>query len=239
MFLSNVLHEPSFTLLSKDGKRKGPPRKPKYIHFITTCPESWGGSEELWSRTALELAARDFDITANFVYLDQRHHEVLKLVEAGMRLENYRGVPLIRRFSLLRKRWEHPLTIARLRGLKPPMVVVSQGENMDGRRQIGYCRRAGLSYVIICQKAGEDMCPMDFERPYLKESFNQALRVFFVSHHNLAITEERLGMRLHNAEVISNPFKVDYNVNGTGSRAFSARLRCPPLVARQRPGYFT
>jgi glycosyltransferase involved in cell wall biosynthesis len=211
-FLSKAFHHPAFRNVSKGDKTEGHNGKTKHIHFFTTCPESWGGSEVLWAATARQLAAKGFRITANFVHLDQTHPEVIKLIEAGVKLEKYQGVPVLRRSSMFRKRWEHPLTIARLKAQKPQLAVITQGENFDGRRLIGYCRQAAIPYVVICNKACEDMCPMDYDRDILREALSEALRVFFVSQHNLRVTEERLGHRFTNAEVIINPYMVDYHV---------------------------
>jgi glycosyltransferase involved in cell wall biosynthesis len=210
--LSKALHEQSFRSVSKGEKNDAADGKTRYIHFFTTCPESWGGSEELWARTARQLAAMGFQISANFVHLDLAHPEVIKLIEAGVHLEKYQGVPVLRRSSIFRKRWEGELTVARLQAQQPHLAIIAQGENIDGRRMVSYCRQAAIPYVIICQKASDDMCPMDYERTYLKESLEQAQRVFFVSEHNRTVTEERLGFRLTNGEVISNPFKVDRNI---------------------------
>jgi glycosyltransferase involved in cell wall biosynthesis len=213
MFLSKALHHPAFSSVSRadrNGVRTG---SSKSIHFFTTCPEAWGGSEELWAMSARQMVSDHYRVTATLSHLDSTHPEVLKLLDAGVCLENYRGVPLLRRYSTFRWRWEPSLTVARLRAAKPQLAVISQGENMDGDRQIGYCRQADIPYVIICQKASEDSCPMDGDRPLLKDFFKDARRVFFVSEHNRDVTEERLGLKLTNAEVVNNPFKVDYNVN--------------------------
>jgi glycosyltransferase involved in cell wall biosynthesis len=212
MFLSRALHHPAFSSVSNKEKARVDELKTKSIHFFTTCPESWGGSEELWARSARQMASQDFRVTATLSSLDSDHPEVHKLIEAGVYLENYRGVPLLRRYSTFRWRWESSLTVARLRSTKPQLAVISQGENLDGHRQIGYCQMANVPYVIVCQKAQEDSCPMDESRAYLKKYFNDARRIFFVSEHNRGVTEERLGMKLKNSEVVSNPFKVDHNV---------------------------
>jgi glycosyltransferase involved in cell wall biosynthesis len=229
-FLSKALHHPSFSSVSKNDKNGGGEKK-KTIHFFTTCPEPWGGSEELWARSARQLAGEDFRVTATLHFLDLTHPEVGKLIEAGIRLENYRGVPILRRSRTFKWRWEPVLTVARLRAAKPQLGVVSQGENLDGFRQIRNCRQADIPYVIICQKAAEDISPMDGDRPQFKDFYNQAQRVFFVSEHNRSVTEERLGLRLTNAEVISNPFKVDYNVNIPWPNSDDGRYRLA-LVAR-------
>jgi len=105
------------------------------------------------------------------------------------------------------------------------LAVISQGENLDGQRQIFYCRAARIPYVIICQKAMEDRCPLDKNRDRLRKSFSDAERVFFVSQHNLTVTEERLGQKLSNAEVVWNPFNVAYQPNLAWPALAEGRLR--------------
>ena len=199
--------------------------KTKSIHFFTTCPEPWGGSEELWAQSARTMAGREYLVTATLSFLDRSHPEVQRLIDAGVRLENYRGVPFLRRFGLLRGRWEPTLTIARLRSEKPELAVISQGENMDGHRKISYCRQAGIPYVLICQKAAEDNCPLDTSRGRLKDGFEHAVRVFFVSEHNRRVTQQILGLRLTNSEVVWNPFKVGYQVQLPWPKPVDGKLR--------------
>jgi glycosyltransferase involved in cell wall biosynthesis len=211
MFLSKALHKSAFSSVSTLEQKRAGGEKAKSIQFFTTCPEAWGGSEELWSGAARRLVDEDFQVTANLSYLEETHPRVLGLIESGVRVEKYRGVPLFWRFHGFGGRWEPALTIAHLRATKPRLAVISQGENLDGQRQILYCRAASIPYVVICQKAMEDECPLDENRDDLRESFAHAERIFFVSQHNRAVTEERLGQKLANAEVVWNPFNVDYH----------------------------
>ncbi len=51
---------------------------------------------------------------------------------------------------------------------------------------------------------------MDSNRERMRQSFIRAQRVFFVSKHNREVTEERIGQKLSNAEVVWNPFNVEY-----------------------------
>jgi glycosyltransferase involved in cell wall biosynthesis len=223
--LSRALHHPAFSSVSRRDLSRSTVKKTKSVHFFTTCPESWGGSEELWARTARKMAGEDYWVTATLAHLDRNHPEVIKLIEAGVRLENYRGIPLLRRYGGFHWRWETPLTVARLRHMNPELAVISQGENMDGHRQIGFCQQAGIPYVLICQKALEDECPVDGSRPYLKDFFNSARRVFFVSEHNRTLTEQVLGLHLINSEVVRNPFKVDYDVELPWPKAEPGKFR--------------
>ena len=211
MFLGKALQGSAFDIVCKEKDKDVGAGSPKSIRFFSTCPEPWGGSEELWSGAAKRLVKEGFQVTANLTCFVQNHPRVVSLIESGVRMEMYRGVPLFWRYHGLAGRWERALTVARLQATKPDLAVISQGENMDGHRQILYCRAASIPYVIICQKAMEDRYPMDMNRDKLRKSFTQAERVFFVSHHNRAVTEERIGQKLANGEVIWNPFNVDYH----------------------------
>ncbi len=222
---SKALHNSAFSSVSKDSSERPRRVKPRSIQFFTTCPEAWGGSEELWSGVARRLVGEDFQVTANMSYLDKDHPRIVELIESGVLVEKYRGVPGLWRYPGFGWRWEPAFTIAHLRAKRPDLAVISQGENLDGQRQIRYCRSARVPYVIICQKAMEDEWPMDCDREALKESFVRAKRVFFVSQHNRLVTEERLGQKLPNAEVVWNPFNVDYHPNLRWPGLADGRLR--------------
>jgi glycosyltransferase involved in cell wall biosynthesis len=210
--LSKALHNSVFSSVSKSQPSAPDDGDARSIQFFTTCPEAWGGSEELWAGAARRLVQQGYRVNAHLSFLDPNHPEVVSLLESGVRIERYRGIPFLSRYRGFGNRWEPTFTIARLRALRPLMAVISQGENMDGFRQIHYCKQAQIPYVLICQKAMDDVWPMDEHRSNIRASFNDALRVFFVSEHNRTITEEQIGQKLPNAEVVHNPFKVDYNV---------------------------
>jgi glycosyltransferase involved in cell wall biosynthesis len=228
MFLGKALHRSAFSSVSKSPAGRSTDAEEKAIQFFTTCPEAWGGSEELWSGVARRLSSQSYRVTANLSFLAPTHPQIIKLIEAGVRVERYRGVPFFWRYHGFGGRWEPALTVARLRAAKPELAVISQGENMDGHRQIVYCRTASIPYVIICQKAMEDHCPMDDQREELRKSFRQAERIFFVSQHNREVTEERLGQKLGNAEVVWNPFNVNYepDLEWPGMENGQFRLAC-------------
>ena len=211
MLLSKVLHHWAFNSFAKDVPKAVDEAKSRHILFCTTCPEAWGGSEELWAGAARRLVTQGYRVTAHLSHLELTHPEVINLIESGVRIDRYRGVPLLSRFRGLRLRWERPLTVARLQSTKPKLAVISQGENMDGYRKILYCRLASIPYVLICQKAMEDNWPMDYDRGWLKEWFGEARCVYFVSEHNRVVTEQCIGKKLTNAEVVHNPFKVNYH----------------------------
>jgi len=86
--------------------------------------------------------------------------------------------------------------------------VISQGANFDGVVLGDFCRTVGYPYVIISHRATEHRWPADKDRVVMRSAFQTALRCYFVSQHNLRLTEFQMGQTLVNAEVVRNPFLV-------------------------------
>ncbi len=89
---------------------------------------------------------------------------------------------------------------------RPDLVVISQGGNWDG---FGYTRLLKMhckKYVVISQKATELYWPSDWMRPFCKKMYQEAIAAYFVSEHNLKLTEQQMGMALPNGAVVRNPF---------------------------------
>ena len=104
-----------------------------------------------------------------------------------------------------------PLVRTHLTNLNPDLVVVSQGANFDGIAYSDLCRISGRPYVIISQKATDYLWPSDKDRAVMRSAFQSALRCYFVSRHNLQLTESQIGETLRNAEIVRNPFLVSGN----------------------------
>src|SRR5205085_3638783 len=72
------------------------------------------------------------------------------------------------------------------------------------------CRRLGLRYVLLCQKASDQYWPDDRWLPYVRSVYEGATHAFFVAEHNRRLTEEQIGAPLASASVVRNPFKVPF-----------------------------
>ncbi|MCA1616425.1 MAG: glycosyltransferase, partial [Acidobacteria bacterium] len=126
-----------------------PPRDPppRRFAFVSTCPESWGGSEELWSGAAAVLAGRGHRVSAFKTVVDESHPAVRRLKSLSCPVRDLRqppGVP--RRVITL----SHLLAVgAHLKSRRPDLVVVSQGDNYDGLHFGHLARRLGLPYTLI------------------------------------------------------------------------------------------
>jgi glycosyltransferase involved in cell wall biosynthesis len=173
--------------------------------MVSTCPEPWGGSEELWSGAACVLAERGHRVSCFKTALDEAHPRVRRLKSLSCAVRNLPRLPLsqppVTRLQML------SLAI-HLTARRPDLVVVSQGDNYDGLH-FGYlCRKLKLPYTLISQKATDHFWPRDVSRKYRREVFLGAARCFFVSEHNRRLTEEQNGSTLSNAAIVRNPYLV-------------------------------
>jgi glycosyltransferase involved in cell wall biosynthesis len=169
---------------------------------VSTCPESWGGSEELWSGAARVLAEGGHRVTAFKTALDETHPAIRRLKSLSCTVRNLRRFsrlqPLVTRSHLL-------LLAAHLTARRPDLVIISQGDNHDGLHFGHLCRKLRIPYALLSQKAADHFWPADESRRYRREVFVGAARCFFVSEHNRRLTEDQIGADLPNAVVVRNP----------------------------------
>lgn len=206
--------------------RKPPHLNPsRRITVISTCPEAWGGSEELWAGAASVLAEQGHRVTVFKTVVDESHPRIKHLKSVSCRVHDLRVPPVPRRLLIL----SHFLTLTlHLKSRRPDLVVISQGDNYDGLH-FGYlCRKLKLPYTVISQKATDHFWPPDQSRRYRRETYEAAARCFFVSEHNRRLTEDQIGASLANAEVVRNPYLVsaDRPLPWPGGEDESLRLAC-------------
>lgn len=195
------------------------------IAFLTSCPDAWGGSEELWADAALRLHQRGHRVVAGRSEpwprrgLDRRWTE---LKRAGIPVRSIgatrfaRTLPDLAQWAapvLLRPAWRlrNLALAAKLRLLGPNFAVISQGQAYDACFPTclpEVCRFAGVPYALVCQKASEMQWPVDGLRDLIRRCYRDATAVFFVSEHNRRTVERQLSMDLPHAEVVRNPFMV-------------------------------
>lgn len=213
--------------------------------FFSSCTHTWGGSEELWAGAAALLAEGGHSVTIFKTCVDPNHPRIRRLLSRGCHIRDLHQVclpywirlprPLVRLTGIgPAQRVIRPLVRAHLANLNPDLVVVSQGANFDGLAYSDLCRISGRPYVIISQKATDYFWPLDKDRIVMRSAFQAALRCYFVSRHNLHLTECQIGETLMNAEIVCNPFLVSGSpLPWPGNENHSIKLAC---VARLDTG---
>lgn len=199
--------------------------KQKAILFITSCPEIWGGSEELWGGAALRLRERGHRVIAGRSEPSQNwksHPKWIQLRDAGVEVGKFSVPPIFRAVPDAFYRYAPSLApffvgirnralSFWIRRLGVDLVVIAQGNTFDGMDWVELplvVRATGKPYVLVCQKNVDGDWPFDIVRLRNQGHFLQAQRSYFVSRHNLELAENMLGLRLPNAEVVRNPFMI-------------------------------
>ncbi|RSK45172.1 glycosyltransferase family 4 protein [Hymenobacter rigui] len=190
------------------------------IAFVSSCSGEWGGSEELWVSTALHLIQAGHNVRAFKTYVNPAHPRFISLYKAGCLVTDLAPSislrkRLINRLLPYRQQFTWRTVSQRilhygLDAFQPHLTIISQGSNYDGFIFAEVCRRKGLAYVLLSQKAIDFFLPSPQARPHVQQVFQTARRCYFVSRHNLELTQLQLAMPLPSAEVVWNPYNVEF-----------------------------
>lgn len=194
-----------------------PARRSRRFMFVSSN-EVWGGSEELWSLAALALARQGHGVSVYKPRIDGSEARLRALAALGCRVTDLRGPGWVPRKARTAASLHWPagrmLTERTLRaGLRkdrPDLVLISQGLNFDGWHVADICRRAGVPYAIVSQKADDLYWPHDSILEPLRAAYAGARAAMFVSAHNRVLTEQQLGRALPNGEYVFNPFRASW-----------------------------
>ncbi|WP_132051979.1 glycosyltransferase family 4 protein [Pseudocnuella soli] len=191
------------------------------VAIVSMCSDDWGGSEELWARSLPFLRQSGIGASLSKVGINPHHPRIAALAQAGVQLQPLgdtpANAPLSRRLQKkLRERlfrrppgyWEHINFGKHLQLFRPQLVIIAQGINFDGLDYAAVCSAHNIPYVVVCQKAVEFFWPPAHLRQSMRQAFQRAKKCYFVSQHNLQLTEEQFGFRFSNACVIHNPVRL-------------------------------
>jgi L-malate glycosyltransferase len=180
----------------------------------------WGGSEELWVKTA-DLAVKEgYSVVASVYNWGRLHPKITELKKEGVTINFrkrtfYGNTPVKRIAGFVVKRFFSEAEIRRLEKYKPDVIIISQGTIYECMSPAfaDLQKTTGAKLIIITQANTEyeTLPPECFKTG--RELFKQADYLYFVSKRNLQVAERQLAMKLNNANVISNPPNLNsYNI---------------------------
>ena len=124
------------------------------ILFVSTMAHPWGGSEELWSQTALKLVARGVSVTASVEGNSPLHDRVIALAQGGIDVQ-----PRARRYPLWKRLWRRvnfrrdSYLVADVQKLidakRPSLVVFSDGGPVSPVELLELCVAKRVPFVTI------------------------------------------------------------------------------------------
>jgi len=183
----------------------------KRIAFIAVNQSApWGGSEELWAQSAMRMVQTGYQVGVNVRGWDPSVAQVDALAEAGCSVSYrwYNKTP----FHLIQFKLYKEETYYRwLDQFKPDLAVISQASNIDGIGWMNACMARNIPFVPISQAAASNYWPPDDVAERLAVAYRQAATACFVSQRNIDLTVKQIAVELPNAQVVRNPFKVDYD----------------------------
>lgn len=192
----------------------------KEVLFVSTMGAyPWGGSEELWSRTALDLVVQGFAVTASVLKWSPLHHRVQNLMHCGVEVQLRPWPCPVWKLGWIKVFSKHKSPIVaevnRLLATKrPALVVLSDGGWVSPIGLLEQCVARGLPFVTIGQANSEEGSWIEDElAERYRKALHAAVRCFFVSKANQRLAEKQLGCELSNAEVVWNPVNVNFDAS--------------------------
>ncbi len=205
----------------------------------------WGGSEELWARTARHALDEGHQVLVSVLNWSEDQPAIRGLRERGALLHLRPRPRKGERKSLAgRVRGRLPAWLAGprpappspyegIRAFGPDVLCVSQGGTFDFTYDaLLQDLLAGLPYCVLCQHNYETGV-IPYQRVGVARNvFGRARRVFFVADRNRQTAERQLGLALPNAVTVYNPINVTnagpapFPPAGKRSLACVARLDC-------------
>lgn len=189
--------------------------------LFTTENVSWGGSELLWCRTVLEMLYANFSIA---ICANEKLKLPSELIEAGkqgkLQIINYsannlssykrianRFLPYSKRFKPSNLREQFILDF------NPDLMVMNQGFNFNAVDLMSFALQNKINYITISHAVNESLWPNYILREKMKIGFSNSVKNYFVSQDNLLVTQNQLGIKLKNAEIVRNPFNVPFTID--------------------------
>jgi glycosyltransferase involved in cell wall biosynthesis len=191
-------------------------RKSSFVFVSTMAGDSWGGSEELWSRTAAILAAEGHAVSASVREWRPLHPRVLALRGAGVDV-SVRPLRLTAAERLWRRATfnRHGGIAAHVRKLlvakMPSLLVISNGTALPPIELLELCASRRVPFVTIGLANQEGWWPEDDDARRYRAALPAADRCYFISKANLRLVEKQIGMRLPNAEIAWSPLNVPFH----------------------------
>jgi len=182
----------------------------KKVAFVTTndgAPS--GGSELLWSESALLMRQQGYSVSVRVKEWDPVPEHVSLLKNAGCSIASSGRRTILTR--VIGK--NDPMSSCQdwLKEYRPDFVVISLGIGMQGLEWMEACQSLKMSYVLLVHLASEHNWQRDGQAERFGHGYSSAVKCFFVSEHNRLMIEAMMGLRLRNVEIVRNPYKIPYD----------------------------
>ncbi|WP_250434146.1 glycosyltransferase [Hanstruepera flava] len=186
--------------------------------FITLNDHvSWGGSEELWSKAALEMV-NQHHISIVKKQWQEEHDRIIQIEALGGKI-HYKPKPKPYKKGILhhiKRKLKKPTPKPHdLEGVTKTqsfdLAILSVGNHVDANiiSLTNYLKQHNIPYVLVVQLATSLRYLHDHQIEKLSLAYNEAKGVGYLSVENRIVLETQLGVSLNNIFKINNPFNYE------------------------------
>jgi glycosyltransferase involved in cell wall biosynthesis len=173
----------------------------KKILFLSSNVGAFGGSEYLWCKTASYLKNKEYDVGVSIIKRKPEPSLIRTLRKSGCKI-------------IYARRLFNQDIFNQIIEFSPKIAVISQSNSFQANDWMQTFLKNSIPYVNIIQCVHEAMWIFLNDQRILKfkELLEKSLRIFFVANENIKLTEKMIGARIENAELVRNPFKVNFDI---------------------------
>ncbi len=200
----------------------------------------WGGSEELWWRAARLLQSTNHEVTVNYKWWPRKAGQLIEIEQHGgdVWLRNQPKSYLeVQRDNFKRLLTRNGARQSWLQRTRPDVVMVTLGYHPDRIPIADECQRMKIPYAINVQCASSFFFIHSDNLTNYRRWYQGARKVYFVSDENQQKLQNNIACALSNAEIVANPFNVDYTASPTWPQTNDTfRLACVGRIHFQSKG---
>jgi glycosyltransferase involved in cell wall biosynthesis len=186
----------------------------KYFFYCGMSGSPWGGSEELWSRAAIQLVKEGHQVSVLVKKWSPPSPQIIELATIGVDVHtrtdtNVFGVKLINKIGHMIGLKEVIGAQSTLRGLlksqKPDLLIVSHGGISDGLVAMETALDMRIPYVSLIQANSESWKIDDDLSDRLLKASMEAKCNYFVATANRDLFFRQIGRNINNCDIVFNP----------------------------------
>ncbi len=174
----------------------------------------WGGSEELWWRAARWLQTQQHQVAINFKWWPKTAKQLQEIRTHGGQV-TLRDQPKsyfeAQKDSFKRLFARNGSYGSWLQETRPDAVLITLGYHPDRIDIADECLRMQIPYAINVQCASSFFFIHGDNLDSYRRWYRGAEKVYFVSEENQFKLQNNIALKLDNAEIVANPFNVDYD----------------------------
>jgi L-malate glycosyltransferase len=187
------------------------------ICFISSLYSGWGGSEELWIRTAGEALKKNMEILISIYDWGKLPKPIKELEEKGATIvvrpnESFMAGSFSGKLNSKFNKFISLDSFSSVKKFNPDVTVISQGGTYDftwQRDLADFIQNFDSGKLFLVNQYNDEHKVLDDEAIGLSRIiFSKAEKIFFVSKRNLRVCERQTAYKILNSEVIYNPIKT-------------------------------